>query len=250
MTRIFFFGILAILSLLAGCCHPSHSVCTPPAPEALPKSEIVLFDGTGFSHWIAEKGGDIRWEIEDGDTMKVVPGSGSIMTRQMYRDFSLHVEFMVPVLPPIEQGKSRGNRGNSGIYLQRRYEVQILDSFGVKLENWDCGALYRAKAPDVNVSKKSGEWQSFDITFRSPRYSGEGDSRKKVENARITVLHNNAVIHNNVELTNKTGVGKPEGPEPGPILLQDHGNEVRFRNIRIVPVQSKQRAVQHASPIH
>jgi hypothetical protein len=167
--------------------------------------------------------------------MRVVPGTDSIMTRENYQDFQLHVEFNVPELPPPVKGQSRGNRGNSGVYLQRRYEVQILDSFGQESENFDCGALYRFKSPDRNMCKPPGEWQTYDITFHAPRWEGEGESLKKVTNARISVLQNGVMVHNHVELPTKTGAGRKEGPEPGPILLQDHGNEVMFRNIWVVP---------------
>jgi len=200
---------------------------------AAPESAVVLFEGTDFSHWTNVDGGPAGWKIVD-DAMQVVPGSGSIMTKERYRDFHLHVEFNVPQSPRTAQGQGRGN---SGVYLLRRYEVQILDSFGIQAGRGDCGALYNARAPDRNACRPPGRWQSYDITFRSPRYVGEGTELKKTENARITVLHNGTLIHDDVELANKTGAGRPEGPEPGPILLQDHGHAVRFRNIWIVPVQ-------------
>jgi len=200
---------------------------------AAPESAVVLLDGTQLSHWTNVDGGPAGWKIVD-DVMQVVPGSGSIMTKECYRDFHLHVEFNVPESPPTAQGQGRGN---SGVYLLRRYEVQILDSFGIEAGKGDCGSLYNARAPDRNVCRAPGRWQSYDISFRSPRYAGEGTGVKKTENARITVLHNGTLIHDDVELATKTGAGRPEGPEPGPILLQDHGHAVRFRNIWIVTVQ-------------
>jgi hypothetical protein len=112
--------------------------------------------------------------------------------------------------------------------------VQILDSYGLKPGNNDCGAIYKIKAPDRNVCKKPGQWQSYDITFHAPRFEKKGKDFKKIENARITVLHNGVLIHDDVKIPKKTGGGRPEGPKPGPILLQDHGNKVRFRNIRII----------------
>lgn len=220
---------LAAAQFLVGCAATQHH-----DPTAPPQNATVIFDGTDFSHWVGVKGGPVKWELVDG-AMKVVPGTGSIATRESYRDFRVHIEFNVPQLPPLTEGKGRGNRGNSGVYLQRRYEVQILDSYGVELKDWDCGALYRVKLPDSNASKPAGEWQSYDITFRAARYAGEGEACKKTENARVTVYHNGTLIHDNVELETKTGAGWPEGPQPGPILLQDHGNEVRFRNIWILP---------------
>ncbi|MBU0639276.1 MAG: DUF1080 domain-containing protein [Planctomycetes bacterium] len=214
---------LAVPLLAAGC----HS--TAPCGE-----RVVLFNGDDFTHWAHTDGQPVRWKLVD-DAMEVVPGTGSIITRHAFADFDLHVEFSVPVLPPLPAGADRGNRGNSGVYLQRRYEVQILDSFGVKPESWDCGALYRAKVPDRNASKPAGEWQAYDIAFRAARYEGSGADAHKTENARITVRHNGVLIHDDVQLQNKTGAGEPEGPVPGPILLQDHGNQVRFRNIWIIP---------------
>jgi len=207
----------------------------PPSVKVEPVGEagkIILFDGRDFSQWVREDGKAAQWEIADG-AMKAVPKTGSIMTKQSFRDFKLHVEFKLPQMPPDVKGQGRGN---SGVYLQRRYEVQILDSFGLEPTNGDCGSLYKVKAPDKNVCKQPGEWQSYDITFRAARFEGQGENVRKTENARITVLQNGVLIHNDVELPNKTGAGRPEGPQPGPILLQEHGNEVWFRNIWIVPL--------------
>lgn len=198
---------------------------------------MILFDGSGFDRWRGAEGGAIEWTI-DGDAMKIKPSSGSIVTSESFNDFRLHLEFKIPEMPPLEPGANRGSRANSGVYLQRRYEIQILDSFGVDLEKWDCGSLYRTRAPDRNVSKKPGEWQSFDIVFRAARWEGSGEEARKTENARISVLHNNVMIHDNAEFENKTGQGNPEGPEPAPILLQNHGNELMFRNIWIVPLNA------------
>ncbi len=170
--------------------------------------------------------------------MKIVPGSGSIVTKQNFRDFKLHVEFKTPQLAANVKGQARGN---SGVYLQRRYEIQILDSFGLPPKNNECGSLYTVKAPDKNVCKQPGEWQSYDITFHAARFDGQGKNAKKVKNACITVWQNGVLIHDDVEIPNKTGAGQPEGPEPGPILLQEHGSEVMFRNIRIVPLDESPR---------
>jgi hypothetical protein len=193
---------------------------------------VLLFDGTDFSYWIDLKGNPVQWKIID-NAMEVAPKTGSIVTKQNFQDFKLHLEFSVPKTPA---GTKHQDRGNSGVYIQRRYEVQILDSYGLKLGNNDCGAIYKFKPPDSNACKKPGRWQSYDITFHAPRFEKQGEDFKKVKNARITVLHNGVTIHDDVEIPNKTGLGQPEGPEPGPILLQDHFNKVRFRNIRIVPL--------------
>lgn len=195
-----------------------------------PENAIVLFDGTDSSHWTHTNGKSVQWKII-GDAMKIVPGTGSIVTKREFRDFQLHVEFKTPQLPPDVRGQARGN---SGVYLQRRYEVQILDSFGLPPGNNECGALYRVRAPDKNVCKQPGQWQTFDIAFHAARFEGDGKNATKVKNARITVRQNGVLIHDDVEIPKKTGAGRPEGPEPGPILLQDHRNEVEFGNIWIV----------------
>jgi hypothetical protein len=199
-----------------------------------PEGARALFDGSGLDRWEAAGGGPAPWRVRD-DVLEIVPGAGSIRTRASFRDFRLHLEFLVPPSPPPDPGEDRGNRGNSGVYLQERYEVQILDSFGFPSETWDCGALYRYRAPDTNAARPAGRWQTCDITFRAPRWEGDGDSARKTTNARITVVHNGVPIHRNVELDRKTGAGRAEGPEPRPILLQDHGSPVRFRNIWIIP---------------
>jgi hypothetical protein len=193
-----------------------------------PGNAIVLFDGTDFSHWTADGGKDVGWKIVDG-AMKIVPKTGSIKTRRDFRDFKMHLEFKTPQLPPNVTGQGRGN---SGVYIQRRYEVQILDSFGLEPKDNECASLYRFRAPDENVCKMPGRWQSYDMIFRAARFDGD----RKRENACISLWHNGVLVHDEVELKNKTGAGRPEGPAPGPILLQDHGNEVCFRNIWIVPL--------------
>jgi hypothetical protein len=202
---------------------PKVEIETTPSDNA-----IVLFNGSDFSHWTTGSDRKIRWEL-DGDAMKVVPGTESIMTKRDFTDFKLHAEFKTPQLPANVKGQGRGN---SGIYIQRRYEVQILDSFGLEPKDNDCGSLYRFKAPDKNACDMPGRWQSYDIIFHAAKFEGN----KKVKNAHITVWQNGVLIQNDVELENKTGAGRPEGPEPGPILLQEHGNEVCFRNIWIEPL--------------
>jgi hypothetical protein len=200
--------------------------------SARPRAATTLFDGSDFSQWQRKGGGEIGWKRID-DAMQVVPGTGSIMTKRDFGDFLLHAEFKTPQMPPEVKGQGRGN---SGIYIQGRYEVQILDSFGLEPKNNDCGAIYTVKAPDKNVCRPPGEWQSYDILFHAARFTGEGPQATKTQNARITVVQNGTLIHDNVEIPSKTGAGSPEGPNPAPILLQDHGNEVSFRNIWILPL--------------
>ena len=180
-----------------------------------PANATVLFDGTGL-----EAFAQARWI--DGDLL--LP---EVMTRAPVKDFILHLEFRTPYLPT----KSSQGRGNSGVYIQERYEVQILDSFGLLAGSGDCGAVYRYRAPDVNMAFPPMQWQTYDILFRSPVFDASG---KKVKNARITVKHNGVNVQSWVELTRKTGNGRPEGPDARPLRLQWHGNPVAFRNVWMV----------------
>jgi hypothetical protein len=209
---------------IAGCARKKLSARPAGYPGV---GATVLFDGIGFDHWTNENGGPVKWKMLDG-AMEVVPNSGSIITKEKFGDMRLHVEFSVPRMPADTKGKYRGN---SGVYIQRRYEVQILDSYGKESTARGCGAIYRFKAPDKNVCKEPEEWQSYDIVFRAARFEGEGANAKKVENARVTVYQNGVLVHNDVEVPNKTGLGRLEGPEDAPILLQNHGYKVKFRNI-------------------
>jgi len=187
-------------------------------------NRIALFDGSGFSMWTDANGDPVQWKLVEG-AMEVAPGTGSIVTKQSFQDFQMHVEFNLP----------EGGKTNSGVYIQRRYEIQIIDSYGQENSPVMCASLYKQKNPDQNVCKKPGQWQSFDITFRAARYKTIGAKTEKTQNARITVLHNNVLVHDDAELLNKTGSGDAEGPDPAGILLQDHGGKIRFRNIWIIP---------------
>jgi len=224
--RIVSIVLVSVISLgLCGCGGQVEKSLLSPVP---PGGAIVLFDGSDLSEWQSERGGEPGWKIVDG-AVEVVPGAGSIMTKRDFNDFKLHVEFNVPSMPE----KTGQFRGNSGVYIQRRYEVQILDSFGVDSGLQDCGAIYKFKVPNINMCKKPGEWQSYDIIFKAPRWAGS----EKLQDARITVIHNNRPIHTFVAVPNKTGAGRPEAPTPGPILLQDHGDKVKFRNIWLIPLE-------------
>lgn len=192
-----------------------------------PKYATVLFDGKSLSIWMSTKGGPATWKVAS-PYMEVAPGSGNIYTREVFRDFQLHLEFWLPLM-----ASSRGQaRANSGVYLQGRYELQVLDSYGLQSQDNDCGAFYRIAAPLRNACKKPERWQSYDIAFRAARV----DSTNKVtENARVTVFHNGVMIHNNLELPRATPGGLDEdATKPGPLLLQDHSNLVRYRNIWVI----------------
>lgn len=161
----------------------------------------------------------MQWPV-DGGAAEVC--CGDIRTKDSYDDFRLHVEYWLPKLPPDVTGQ---DRANSGVYLQDRYEVQILDSYGdTTLATDEAGAIYQKKAPDVNAARPPETWQSYDIVFRAARYDAEGD---KTSDARITVVWNGKKVHDDVAVDGPTGGGAPEGPAAAAIRLQDHGNAVR-----------------------
>ena len=195
-----------------------------------PESAVVLFNGSDLSNWTSRDGGAPGWAVEDG-VMAVVPRTGDIMTTERFTDHFLHLEFMTPDMPEAT-GQAKGN---SGVFLQGRYEIQVLDSYGIALPGMgDCGAIYNQFAPLVNACKPPLEWQSYDVIFRAPRLNDDGEI---VENTRVTVLQNGLVILNNVILSGTTGANIGGGVgDPGPLLLQDHGNLVKFRNIWAVPL--------------
>lgn len=195
-----------------------------------PESAVILFNGSDLSNWTTRDGGEPGWEVEDG-VMAVVPRTGDIMTTERFTDHLLHLEFMTPDMPEAT-GQAKGN---SGVFLQGRYEIQVLDSYGIEVPGMgDCGAIYNQFAPLVNACKPPLEWQTYDVIFRAPRLDDDGEI---VENTRVTVLQNGLVILNNVILAGTTGANIGGGVgDPGPLLLQDHGNLVKFRNIWAVPL--------------
>lgn len=149
-------------------------------------------------------------------------------TAQAFGDMRLHAEFRLPFKP-----KGRGqDRGNSGFYLQGRYEVQVLDSFGLEGVENECGSIYRTKRPDVNMCFPPLAWQTYDIDFTMPKYDAEGH---KISDMKITIWQNGVLVQDHVSIHNKTGNGIVEGPQPLPTKLQDHGNPVQYRNIWLIP---------------
>ncbi len=197
-------------------------------PGPPPSDAIVLFDGKDLSQWKSDKGGGpAKWDIKDGAA--TVNGTGGISTKQGFGDCQLHIEWATPAQV---KGDGQG-RGNSGIFLQGRYEVQILDSYDNKTYyHGQAGAIYKQSAPRVNASRKPGEWQAYDIIFHAPRFDETGDL---LQPATITLLHNGVLIQDHVEIQGPTSrPGKPKyEPHPlkQPLALQDHKNPVRFRNI-------------------
>ncbi|WP_149549389.1 family 16 glycoside hydrolase [Streptomyces marokkonensis] len=189
---------------------------------------IGLLDGDGLERWQHTDGRPVEWPV-DGGAAEVC--CGDIRTKNSFDDFKLHVEYWLPKLPPDVTGQ---DRANSGVYLQDRYEIQILDSYGdTTPDTNEAGAIYLKKAPDANAATAPETWQSYDIVFRAARYDAEGD---KTADARVTVVWNGKKIHDDVAIDGPTGGGAPEGPAAGAIRLQDHGNAVRYRNIRVEPL--------------
>lgn len=182
-----------------------------------PANAVVLFDGTSVENW---KDGKLS---EEGLLMQ------GTTSKQEFGSHKLHLEFLLPYMP---EDRGQG-RGNSGLYVQGRYEVQMLDSFGLEGKMNECGGLYSVKACDLNMCYPPLSWQTYDIEFTAAKY----EDGKLVANPRMTVYHNGVKIHDDVELPgerNTTAAPKPAGPGKGPVYLQNHGNPVRYRNIWVV----------------
>jgi hypothetical protein len=199
--------------------------------QGVPGDAVALLglqasDATG---WGALGGKPARWRVADG-VMTVEPGSGNVRSGFEFGDCQLHVEFRVP-RDVTGEGQ---NRGNSGVYLHGKYEVQVLDSFGGGKEvetyaDGQCGAIYKVSPPLVNVCEAPGEWQAYDIVFTAPKFDATG---KKTASARLTVLHNGVLIQHDVEVKGPTGAAAGgEEMATGPLMLQDHGAKVEYRNI-------------------
>ena len=194
-----------------------------------PADAVVLFDGANLDEWRTGKNKAAPWKIVRGDAAEIVPDAGSILTKRNFGDMKLHIEFRLPFMPDA-YGQ---DRGNSGVYIQERYEVQILDSYGLEERDDECGGVYEVAAPRVNMCAPPMQWQTYDITFHTPRFDSNGD---KIRDARLTVVHNGVTIHEDLEVPGPTGGARKKGEtsEPAPILLQDHGNRVQYRNIWLV----------------
>jgi hypothetical protein len=208
----------------SGIVWPEPKVIDPGPIGGPPADAVVLFDGKDLAQWNGAEG----WAVEDG---VAVPKSGSITSKQSFGDCQLHVEFATP---KKVAGSGQG-RGNSGIYLMERYEVQILDSYENQTYfDGQCGAIYKQKPPMVNACRKPGEWQSFDILFTAPRFDAAG---KVVTPGYVSVLHNGVAIHNHTEILGATAwEAAPKytaHPPKAPLHVQFHGNPVHFRNIWI-----------------
>jgi hypothetical protein len=209
--------------------RPEDKVDAPSIPP--PSGAAVLFEGTreSLDQWTKIDGkSPASWELVGGGARQLK--GGNIITRQKFNGrFKLHVDFRISRRP----GARGQGRGHSGVYLQGRYEVQILDSHGRKSQDNDCGGISSVATPRVNACKAPTVWQSFDIDFRAPRFQ----AGEEVAPARISVVHNGETIHEDVKIpVENTTAGLGGDPStPGPIMLQDHGNPVQFRNIGLLP---------------
>ena len=201
-------------------------------PGIPPSDAVVLLDGHDLSGWLSTDGSPARWKLENG-CMEVVPRTGNIQSRQHFGDCQLHVEWAAPTLV---KGESQG-RGNSGVFLMGLYEIQVLDCYdNPTYADGTTAAIYGQHPPLVNACRKPGEWQTYDAVWLGPRFDGD----RLVRPAHLTLLHNGIVVHHNAELQGPTrhrqaAEHKPH-PETGPLVLQDHGDLVRYRNIWYRPL--------------
>ena len=197
-----------------------------------PEGAVVLFNGDNLDSWTKMDGKTpAAWPLKDG-VMTVGKGKdgGNIVTKDRFGDFKLHLEFNIPYMP---KAKGQG-RGNSGVYLAGKHELQVLDSYGLKLQNNDCGAIYQQIVPAHNACKPPLQWQTYDVTYHKPKVEGD----KVVAKARVTVVQNGVTIIDDKEIDPTPGrIESLKDGDDGPIFLQDHGNEVQYRNIWILPLK-------------
>jgi len=224
------FGAICATALAEDSAITTKGIIDPGKADR-PDDAVVLVGENGYD-MVPDGVGECQWTFEDG-VLTASPKWDSLLTKDAYGDFRMHLEFNVN---HDENAKNLEADGNSGVYIQQRYEVQIHNSFGISAEDFTPsygGSIYKQKKPDKLVGKKAGEWQSYDIVFRAARFK-DGE---KTENARITVYHNGELIHDDYSIVKQTGAGKKEGPEPGQIKLQGHHNPVKFRNVWIQPLE-------------
>jgi hypothetical protein len=208
--------------------EPEPKVVTPGKGAGnAPSDAIILFDGKNLNNWVDTKGNPAEWTVSDG-AMTVAKGAGDIKTKQAFGDIQLHIEWQTPAKV---EGEGQG-RGNSGIFLDEKYELQVLDSYNNRTySNGQAGSIYKQSMPMVNASKPPGEWQVYDVVYLAPKFNENGTLKTA---GRITVFHNGVLIHHNTEIQGTTEyIGKPKvvAHGKGSIRLQDHGNPTSFRNI-------------------
>lgn len=214
--------------------EPQVTVITPGKSASEPPSDaVVLFDGKDASKWVAKNGGEVKWKVEGG-ALTVVGGTGEIKSKDAFGDCQLHIEWRTPA---EVKGDGQG-RGNSGIFLMGKYELQVLDSYNNRTySNGQAASIYKQLPPLKNASRGPGEWQTYDVIFTAPRFAEDGTIKSQ---ARITVIHNGVLVQNNATLSGGTQyIGIATYDKHGdkePLTLQDHGNPVSFRNIWVRPL--------------
>jgi hypothetical protein len=204
----------------------------PPIVEALPNTPpsdaIVLFDGKNLNEWVGLDGGAAAWKI-DGDALVVAPAKGDIKTKKSFCDIQLHIEWKSPA---VVSGKEGQGLGNSGVFLQERYEIQVLNSYkNSTYPNGQTASVYKQTIPLVNASRAPEVWQAYDIIFKSPKFNS---ANKLLAPATVTVLHNGVLVQDHTEIQGPTEwIGRPpySAHDCAPLRLQDHGDLVSFRNI-------------------
>ena len=209
---------------------PVPEVITPGNGSAAPSDAIILFDGKTLDAFTTEKGQPAGWEVKDG-IATIKPASGSIITKQEFADCQLHIEWRAPA---EVKGESQG-RGNSGLKFQKLYELQIMDSYNnPTYTNGQCASIYKQTRPLVNASRKPGEWQTYDVIYNAPRFNEDGTIKTP---GYMTVLHNGVLVQNHTEIKGTTEyIGEAKyhkHPFKQPLLIQEHGNPVSYRNIWI-----------------
>jgi len=226
MIRSIWSTLLAV-AVLAGSSSQTQVKLSDATMGAKPPDDaVVLFDGERLGGWLKLDGKTAAdWPVSEGS---FTVGKGNIVSEKRFGNFQLHLQFNVPYMP-----KARGQgRGNSGVFLDGMYELQVLDSYGLKLQDNDCGAIYKQIVPAVNACKPPLQWQTYDVTF----FKAVVDQGKVVRKARVTVVQNGVPTIANAEISiTPGGINLKEGQD-GPIVLQDHGNAVEYRNIWIKPL--------------
>lgn len=225
-TRFFF-----LLPVVCFAQEPQPRVVTPGTDGKAPSDATILFDGSDVAHWTHKDGRAAEWKVEDG-ILICQSGTGDIVSRQKFGSAQIHLEFSTPLMP---DARSQA-RGNSGVYIQGRYEVQILDSFeNPTYANGSAAAVYGQHAPLVNASRPPEQWQTYDFVFHAPRCDAQN---KVLRPATLTLLHNGVLVQDHVRINRNTpGSESASVCDPGPILLQDHFHPevkdtlLRFRNI-------------------
>jgi hypothetical protein len=214
--------------------EPKPKIVTPGIGTAPPSDAIVLFDGKNMDHWVMSKDkSPSKWVLDKG-VMTVKIGEGNLQTKQKFGDCQLHVEFRIPA--DAKNSPERNNAGNSGVFLQERYEVQIFNSYNNETPlyaNGQMGSIYKQVIPMANASSKTGEWNSFDIYYTAPQFRENGTLQKP---AYITLVHNGVLTLNHFEIQGTIeyiGTPKYELHDKASVLLQGHGSAVSFRNIWI-----------------